>query len=53
VAPWLVRLEPDKKNGLVKASAADVFQVRSIAQERIVRQMGALSDKVMKEITRA
>jgi len=53
VAPWLVRLEPNAENGLDKPSAADAFQVRSVAQERFVRRLGILSDTVMQEITRA
>ena len=53
VAPWMVRLEPDAENGLDKPSAADAFQVRSVAQERFVRRLGKLSDTVMQEITRA
>jgi mRNA interferase MazF len=53
VAPWLVRLEPDAENGLDKPSAADAFQVRSVAQERFVRRLGKLSDTVMQEITKA
>ena len=33
VAPWMVRIESSKSNGLGKLSAADAFQVRSVAQE--------------------
>jgi mRNA interferase MazF len=53
VAPWLVRVEPDAENGLEKSSAADAFQVRSVAHERFVRQLGTLSVTVMNQITRA
>ena len=53
VAPWIVRLEPDAENGLDKPSAADAFQVRSVAQERFVLRLGKLSDTAMQEITRA
>ena len=53
IAPWMVRLEPDANNGLGKPSAADAFQVRSVAQERFVRSLGALSATDMKEITKA
>lgn len=53
IAPWMVRLEPDAENGLDKPSAADAFQVRSVAQERFVRRLGKLSDTAMQEITRA
>jgi len=51
VAPWLVRLEPDGENGLDKPSAADAFQVRSVAQQRFVRRLGRLADTTMQDIT--
>lgn len=53
VAPWMVRLEADAEAGLNKPSAADAFQVRSVAQERFVRQVGKLSEIAMREISRA
>jgi mRNA interferase MazF len=53
VAPWMVRLEPTPENGLDKPSAADAFQVRSVAQQRLVRTLGKLSESTMQEITRA
>ena len=53
VAPWMVRLEPDAENGLDKSSAADAFQVRSVAQERFTQRLGKVSSIVMQEITTA
>ncbi|SRR5579885_2124204 len=53
LALWMVRLEPDKENGLNKLSAADTFQVRSVAQERLIRRLGRLSDTAMAQIARA
>lgn len=53
VAPWIVRLEPDVQNGLEKPSAADTFQVRSVAQERFVRRLGKLPDHPMNAIAKA
>jgi len=53
VAPWMVRLEPDAESSLDKPSAADAFQVRSVAQERFVRRLGKLSEAAMREITGA
>jgi mRNA interferase MazF len=53
VAPWLVRLEPNAENGLDKVSAADAFQVRSVAQERFVKRVGRISDKGMHDIAEA
>lgn len=53
VAPWMVRIDPDKSNGLLKVSGADAFQVRSVAQERFIRQLGKLTDGQMQTITKA
>lgn len=53
MAPWMVRLEADAQSGLSKKSAADAFQVRSVAQERFVRQVGKLSEIAMQEIGKA
>ncbi len=49
-APWMTKLEPDNENGLTKLSAADSFQVRSVSQERFIRQTGTVTDIVMEEI---
>jgi mRNA interferase MazF len=53
VADWMVRVEPDQTNGLTKLSAADAFQVRSVAQERFVRPIGELSNLHMEAIAQA
>lgn len=50
VAEWLVRVEPDSRNGLAKISAADAFQVRSVSQERFVRHLGQLSEEILDAI---
>lgn len=50
---WMVRLEPSSENGLSKLSAADTFQVRSISQQRLIRQLGTLTDAEMQAITQA
>jgi mRNA interferase MazF len=41
--PWMVCLEPDAVNGLLKPSALDLFQVRCVAEERLVRKLGGIS----------
>ncbi|MEW6587476.1 MAG: type II toxin-antitoxin system PemK/MazF family toxin [Nitrospirota bacterium] len=50
IAPWMVKVEPNAQNGLEKTSAADTFQVRSVAQERFVRKLGALDASLMARI---
>ncbi|MBE0655743.1 MAG: type II toxin-antitoxin system PemK/MazF family toxin [Bacteroidales bacterium] len=49
-APWMIKLEIDKENGLTKVSAADSFQVRSVSQERFIKQIGIVSETIMDEI---
>ena len=53
VAAWMVRIEPTQDNGIGKVSAADAFQVRSVAQERFVQQLGRLGETEMQTVTRA
>ncbi len=53
VAAWMVRLEPDADNGLDKLSAADAFQVRSVAQQRFVHRVGRLSHAAMQKVSTA
>ena len=53
VAPWLVRIEPDQENHLDKVSAADAFQVRSVAHQWFVRRLGTLPDAIVQKIARA
>lgn len=50
VAPWMVHIAPTLSNGLAKPSAADCFQVRSVAVERLVRRIGQVSDDEMEKI---
>jgi mRNA interferase MazF len=50
IAPWMIKLEPNSKNGLTKESSADCFQVRSVSQERFVKKLGNISAVIMDEI---
>jgi mRNA interferase MazF len=51
--PWMVKIEPTLENCLSKRSAADTFQVRSISQQRLIRQVGNISDEVLNQINQA
>ena len=50
IAPWMIKIDPNNKNGLTKESSADCFQVRSVSQDRFVKRLGELSDSIMEEI---
>jgi mRNA interferase MazF len=51
IAPWMIKVEPEAENGLEKISAADTFQVRSLAQERLIRKLGKMDNRQMAQIT--
>jgi mRNA interferase MazF len=50
IAPWMIKIEPNNKNGLTKESSADCFQLRSVSQDRFLKRLGELSDSIMDEI---
>ena len=50
IAQWMIKIEPDNKNGLTKVSAADCFQVRSVSQKRFVKRLGNISEIILDEI---
>lgn len=53
IAPWMVRVEPSPTNGLTKTSAADAFQIRSVAEQRFVRRLGVLPASLVDQIASA
>ncbi len=52
-AIWLVRIEPDYENKLMKLSAIDTFQIRSVSTKRFLRKTGSVSSTVLGEIKAA
>jgi len=56
IAPWMIKIEPNSKNGLAKDSSADCFQVRSVLQERFVKKIdnisGIIADKIKVGLSR-
>ena len=52
-AIWLVRIEPDNENKLIKTSAIDTFQIRSVSTKRFLRKTGSVSSNVLNEIKTA
>ncbi len=51
--PWLVYLKATKRNGLDKESAADCFQVKSVALARFVSKLGEVRADEIEEISAA
>jgi mRNA interferase MazF len=50
IAPWMVKIEPNKTNGLSKNSSADCFQIRSLSQERLIKKLGYINEATLTEI---
>lgn len=46
----MIKVVPNKMNGLTKLSAADCFQVRSVSQVRFVKKLGQISDSITDEL---
>lgn len=51
IAPWMVKVEPDRKNNLEKPSSADCFQVRSLSEARFIKRIGTVGDEILSEIS--
>jgi mRNA interferase MazF len=43
VAPWMIAINATSQNGLVKKSSIDCFQIRSVSQKRLIKQLGRIS----------
>lgn len=50
IAPWMVKIKPNKKNGLSKDSSIDCFQVRSLSQDRLIKKLGEVDSNTFAEI---
>ena len=52
-AIWMIRIEPDSQNRLLKLSAIDTFQIRSISTTRFIKKIGLISPDILSEIKTA
>lgn len=50
---WHVKIEPDALNGLTKASAVDVLQLRGMDTRRFIRKLGTVPSTILEEIAAA
>jgi mRNA interferase MazF len=51
--PWMVVVEPDTENNLSKPSVVDLFQVRSVSEDRLIRKTGKISDQLQLSVNNA
>lgn len=43
--PWMVTLSPNNVNNLSKKSVIDLFQLRSVSQSRLIRNIGEVAEE--------
>ena len=51
--PWMVKIVPSTKNGLIKESAIDCFQIRSVSVERLTAFVGAIEPEIITQVQAA
>jgi mRNA interferase MazF len=51
--PWFVFVSASQSSGLNKDSGADAFQVKSVSENRLLRQIGTVTNQQMEEIAAA
>lgn len=51
--PWLIPLQPTKRNGLSKPSAADAFQAKSLSLHRFEKKLGEITADELEQIAAA
>jgi len=51
--PWVVRMEPTVANGLTRAEAADVMQIKSLDSGKFLNRQGRLTADEIDEIAAA
>jgi mRNA interferase MazF len=50
IVPWMVQLVPSVANGLSKESTADCFQIRCVAQERLIKKTGRITAEELEAV---
>jgi mRNA interferase MazF len=48
--PWMVKINPTNQNGLVKVSAIDCFQIKSVSVERFAGQAGHVEPEIVEQV---
>ena len=53
LVPWMVTIIAGDDNGLDKKSVIDLFQVRSVVEERLVRRLGTIGGDPLQSVKAA
>ena len=50
---WMTKIEANGKNGLIKSSTADAFQVRSLSINRFSKRVGVIENELLFQVHEA
>ncbi len=53
IVPWMVIIKSDNFNNINKNSVVDCFQVRSVAEQRLIGKIGFITHEQLKRIQQA
>ena len=45
--PWMIKIAPSNGSGLVKVSAIDCFQIRSVSVDRLTTRIGSVEPEIV------
>jgi len=51
--PWMIKIAPSNQNNLIKVSAVDCFQIRSISIERFITKIGEAETEIIENVQEA
>jgi len=51
--PWMIKIETDSKNNLIKASVADTYQIRNLSKKRFIKRIGKIDKSLLLSIHKA
>jgi mRNA interferase MazF len=47
---WMQQINPNNGNGLQKISSIDCFQIRCVAQERLIKKLGNITNREIAQV---
>lgn len=48
--PFMVKINKNNLNGLIRDSTGNVLQIRSISTQRFINKLGVISDEIMEQL---
>ncbi len=48
--PWIIKIQNNKNNGLVKTSSIECFQIKSFSTKRFIKKLGQIDKSLISKI---